>query len=294
MTGPAKTVFEARPAGLEAPEPQEAPPASHAARALKTLNARREVTERRRITHRLRQALQNGGFCLHYQPAITFGSGMIRGAEAQIRLLHRRRGPIAAAQFMPVAERSEVIHDIGGWMLATACEEASHWPGELSVALGLTARQLQSGRVLRQVVEALSRSGLHAGRLELEVSEAMLMAENAEASETLKALHGLGARLSLSNFGTGYASLSALKRLPIATLRLDRTLVQNLGQSAADDAMVHAALEAGHALGCRVLADGVETERQFHLLGELGCDEAQGSYFSLAVPAAEITAMFGG
>lgn len=267
-----------------------APPRANA-RELRLRTARREITERRRITQRLRQALCTGGFVLHYQPIISFSSGLARGAETLIRLQHSRRGLIPAAHFMPMAERSDVIVDVTGWILATACAEAAGWPGHFSVCLELSLRHLQSGRLVRQLLEALSRSGLAPERLELEITETMLIDDNDDTVFSLRALQGIGVRLALNNFGTGYASLSALKRLQIATLRLDRSLVQNLAE-ASGSALIRAAVEAGHALGCAVLADGVETQGQFERLQALGVDEGQGAYFSQPITAAEMAAMF--
>jgi EAL domain-containing protein (putative c-di-GMP-specific phosphodiesterase class I) len=291
---PAPTGGDAVPRGV--PERVARPdPASdaEAARELRLRTARREVTERRRITLRLRHALAGGGLVLHYQPLVTLKTGMIRGAEALPRLQHRRRGLIPPNHFMPVAERSDIIIDMGGWMLRAACEEATTWPGDIVVAMPLTVRHLQSGRMIRQLLEALSQTQLEPARIEIELTETMLINDQEDLVFSLKALQSIGVRLALTNFGTGYASLSALKRLPLATLRLDRSLVQNLSEGQAGPAIVHAAIEAGHALGCRVLADGIETEAQYDLLRQLGCDDGQGNYFGAAVPATDLAAMLG-
>jgi EAL domain-containing protein (putative c-di-GMP-specific phosphodiesterase class I) len=255
------------------------------ARALRARAARRDVTERRRVTARLRDALSENGLLLHYQPQLRLKTGEIRGAEALIRLQHRRRGLILPSHFMPIAERSDVINEIGAWMLGRACAEAAEWPAPLCVALALTHRQLRSGKLPKHLIEALGRSNLAAGRLEVELTEAMLIDDNDDTMFTLKTLQGLGVRLALNNFGTGYASLSALKRLPLSTLKLDRSLVDFLGQDTSGTAIVHAAVEAGHALGCTVLAEGVETAEQVRLLEDIGCDEAQGQFFGPPVPA---------
>jgi EAL domain-containing protein (putative c-di-GMP-specific phosphodiesterase class I) len=291
MSHPTKPLFEAD-AVASMPLTEHSFPAAQSARELRLRTARREITERRRITQRLRQALADEDFVLHYQPLVSLKSGLIRGAETLIRLRHNRRGLITANHFMPIAERSDVINDIGGWMLLNACMEAGAWPGYISVAVTLSLRHLQSGRLIRQLLEALNRSGLTPERLELELTESMLIDDNDDTVFSLKALYGIGIRMALNNFGTGYASLSALKRLPLTTLRLDRSMIQNLGEGQSDTAIVHAAINAGHALGCTVLADGVETEEQFMLLGQIGCDEGQGAYFSQPVSAAEMTAMF--
>jgi EAL domain-containing protein (putative c-di-GMP-specific phosphodiesterase class I) len=260
------------------------------AKELRARTARRDVTERRRVTLRLRQALEEGGFLLQYQPQVHLKSGMMRGAEAMIRLQHRRRGLILPHHFMPIAERSDIINDIGAWILHTACTEAVRWPARFTVAVSLSHRQLRSGRLVKSLIEALSRSGLTPGRLELELTEAMLIDENDDAIFSMKAIRGLGVRLALTNFGTGYASLSALKRLPLSTLKLDRSMIQELGQDFGDAAITRAAIEAGHALGCAVLADGVETQEQCMKLEEIGCDEAQGSFFCQPISASELKA----
>jgi len=264
-----------------------------AARALRLRTARREITERRRITERLRQALSDGGFVLHYQPLVSLRSGAPRGAEALIRLHHNRRGLIPANHFLPVVERSDVIIDVGVWMLDTACAAAAAWPDGRSVALTLSLRHLRSGRLIRQLLDTLDRTGLPPERLELELTEEMLIDDSDDAVFSLKALQGLGVRMALNNFGAGYASLSALKRLRLTTLRLDRSLVKNLGEGQAEAAIVHAAIDAGHALGCKVLADGVETEPQFKMLEQIGCDEGQGAFFGSAMPAGQLVEVFG-
>jgi len=261
------------------------------ARALRARAARRDVTERRRVTARLREALSENGLLLHYQPQVRLKTGEVRGGEALIRLHHRRRGLILPTHFMPIAERSDIINEIGAWMLHRACAEAAAWPSHISVALALSHRQLRSGRLAKNLIEALGRTNLRSDRLEVELTEAMLIDDNEDTIFSLKALQGLGVRLALNNFGTGYASLSALKRLPLSTLKLDRSLVEYLGQDMSGTAIVHAAVEAGHALGCAVLAEGVETAEQVRLLDEIGCDEAQGPYFSQPVTSAEFRAL---
>jgi EAL domain-containing protein (putative c-di-GMP-specific phosphodiesterase class I) len=184
---------------LSAPFADNAVPHVLAARELRLRTARRDITERRGITQHLRQALNTGGFVLHYQPLVSLKSGLIRGAEALIRLQHSRRGLIPANHFMPIAERSDVITDVGGWMLHQACMDAAHWPGNLSVAVTLSLRHLQSGRLIRQLLEALSHSGLSPERLELELTEAMLIDDNDDTAFSLKALQGLHARLALNS-----------------------------------------------------------------------------------------------
>ncbi len=262
------------------------------ARELRVRAARRDVTERRRIADRLQQALRQDGFLLHYQPFIHLKSGGMQGAEASIRLQHRRRGLILPHHFMPVAERFDIINEIGAWMLRHACADAASWPSPCVVAIRLAHRQLRSGLLIKHLIETLAASGLASERLELGLSEAMLIDDDADTLFTIKALASLNVRMALIDFGAHHARLAALRRLPLSTLKLDRSLIQRLGLDHGDNAMVHAAVEAGHAMGCTVLADGVETDAQYRLLTDIGCDEGQGPYFSQSLNINELLIKF--
>ncbi len=250
-------------------------------RELRAQAARNEVAERRRITVKLKTALAHGGLLTHYQPQVQLSSGRICGAEAVIRLMHRRRGLIPAAQFMPVAERSDIINEIGNWLLHDACTEAMRWPARLTVSVNLALRQLRSGRLAKQVIEALSRSGLASSRLELELSEAMLIDDHEDTKFGLLAVQGLGVGLVLDHFGANYGSLSALKRVQLRAIKLDRSMIQQ--HSLRDDAILRATIETAHALGCLVVADGVENAAQAEALADRGCNAGQGPYFSMAM-----------
>jgi EAL domain-containing protein (putative c-di-GMP-specific phosphodiesterase class I) len=260
------------------------------ARQLKTWALRRDIIERRRVAHRLREALVQDGLVQHYQPQVHLQSGKIQGAEAVIRLQHRRRGLILPHHFMPAAERSDIINDVGEWMLTQTCRAAAAWPAGVHVAIRLAHRQLQSGRLVKQLIEALSHAGLTSDRLELGLTEPMLIDDNDDTIFNLKAIRGLGVRMALDGFGTGYASLSALRRLPLTTLKLDRSLTQGAAEDGGSIAILHAAIEAGHALGCRILADGADTLEQCVFLQEIGCDDVQGAHYGLPVPAGEFLA----
>ncbi|HTQ70839.1 MAG TPA: EAL domain-containing protein [Acidocella sp.] len=253
-------------------------------RELRQHNARHRIIERRRIVQKLRQALATDELALHFQPIVALGNGFIQGAEAMLRLNHSRRGLIPAGHFLPLAEQSDVIIDVGGWMLRAACEEVTRLPAHFTISLALSLRHLQSGQLVRHLLEALNGAGIAPERLELLITEAMLLDDNEDTIFALKAVQGLGVRLALNNFGTGYASLAPLKRLPFSTLRLDKSLAQNLGEDAAVTAIAHAAVEAGHALGCAVLADGVETATQYELLRQVHADKGQGAFFGAAAP----------
>lgn len=241
---------------------------------------------------KLRQALATGDLALHFQPIVALDSGLARGAEALLRLRHTRRGLIPAGHFLPLAEQSDVIIDLGGWMICAACTEILHLPAHFSVSLALSQRHLQSGKLVRHLLEALSGSGISPERLELLITETMLLDDNEDTIFALKAVQGLGVHLGLNQFGAGYASLAPLKRLHFSTLRLDKSLAQNLCEDTGSSAIVHAAVEAGHALGCSVLADGVENTVQYDLLCQAHADEGQGAFFGSAVAGPELAEMF--
>ncbi len=261
-------------------------------RELRQHNARHRLIERRQIVQKLRQALAASELALHFQPIVSLGSGLAQGAEAMLRLNHSRRGLIPAGHFLPLAEQSDVIIDVGGWMLRAACEEVTRLPAHFTISLALSLRHLQSGQLVRHLLEALNASGMAPERLELLITETMLLDDNEDTIFALKAVQGLGVHLALNHFGAGYASLAPLKRLPFSTLRLDKSLAQNLGEDAAVTAIVHAAVEAGHALGCTVLADGVESATQYELLCQVRADTGQGMFFGAAVPGAALAEMF--
>lgn len=284
------------------PEPQlltdpasASPPGAPARteRELRQHNARHRIAERRRIVQKLRQELAADRLALHFQPIISLHNGLATGAEALLRLNHARRGFIPAGQFLALAEHSDVIIDIGSWMLHAACRDVAQFPEHFSVSLALSLRHLQSGELVKHLLEALDRSDIAPGRLELLITEAMLLDANEDTNFALKAVQGIGVRLALSQFGSGHASLAPLKRLPISSLRLDRSMVQNLTLASSTAALTHAAIEAGHALGCSVLADGVESATQYDLLRQARADEGQGAFFGHAIPGEEFTQMFG-
>jgi len=253
-------------------------------RELRAHAARKELAERRKVTDKLQTALAENGFVLHYQPKIHLVTGQVTGAEAMIRMMHRRRGLLSSSHFMPVAERSEIVNEISAWMLHQACAQAMRWPERLSVSLNISQRLLRSGKLTQYVIQALAGSGLPAARLQLEISEAMLIDEHDEAMFALRAARGLGIGIALDDFGADYGSLSVLRRMPLTAVKLDRSVVTSMQSGFGETAILRAAIETGHALQCVIVADGVETERQFQLLRDLGCDEAQGSFFSPPLP----------
>ena len=260
---------------------------------LRAQAARNKAAEHRRITSRLRQALEQDGFTLLYQPQRNLKSGAARGAEALIRLQHRRRGLILPSHFMPVAAHSDIIIEIGNWMLRQACHDAAAWPRDFFVSVPVSQRQLTTGKLVKQVIEALSRVDLPASQLELALTETMLIDDNEDVRFALKALRGLGVGLILDNFGTSYTSFSLLKRLPLTMLKLDRSMIHGMPADKENVAILRATIDTAHALGIGVIADGVESEDQCQMLDGLGCDIVQGAHMNPPLPFAVLSAELG-
>jgi len=238
---------------------------------------------RRRMEADLRRALDRGAVSLQYQKRVSLESGEAGGAEALLRWSDRRRGLVPPLQFIPVAERSDLIVDLGGWALKRACAEAAGWPG-MRVSVNASARQMRDGALLDQVAAALDESGLAPEQLELELTEGLLIEIEAETLLLLSAIRDLGVGLALDDFGTGYASLAVLKRLPLTAMKLDRSLIRGLPADREDAAIVRAVVDTGHALGLHIIAEGVETEAQRAFLAGIGCDEGQGYLFGQPLP----------
>jgi diguanylate cyclase (GGDEF)-like protein len=247
-----------------------------------------EAQARRRLERELRQALERGEFVLHYQPQLELASGRLVGAEALVRWNHPERGLLLPGAFIPTAEANGLIRPLGAWVLRGACRQAKAWRErgwDFSVAVNLSPAQLRHSQFLPMIGEALEEAGLEPARLELEITEGVLM-ENFEqrGDSFLRGLTADGVRLALDDFGTGYSSLAYLKHLPVRTIKIDRSFVRDLGQDPDALALVRAIVTLGHSLRKRVVAEGVENATQLALLRELGCDEAQG--FHIARPLA--------
>jgi len=242
---------------------------------------------------RLRQAVVLGELELHYQPVVRLTDGAVDGYEALIRWRHPQRGLLPPADFIPAAEAAMgAIHDIGSWVLKTACRDLRRLPeapGPPSrVAVNLSARQFHTGDIVEQVQGAVAAGGIVPSRLELEITESVALHGQESTVEALRALKALGVRIAIDDFGTGYSSLSYLRRFPIDTLKVDRSFVRDAADSADASAIVRAIIAVGHQLGLRVVAEGIETREQLRLLRLLGCDAAQGYFFCVPVPVEEL------
>lgn len=249
------------------------------------------LVQRRQLDRDLRRAVSQGDLVVHYQPRWSLATGGITGAEALLRWPDRRRGLVPPNEFIPAAERSGLIHALGRWVLREACTEAVRWPG-LTVSVNVSARQLQEGMLLDQLGDALAESGIAPERLELEFAEDVLLDCGTDVLLTLSSLRDIGIKLAVDDFGSGCASLSMLKRLPLTTMKIDRFLVRELLRSREEASTVHAAIGAGQAVGLTIVAEGVETEAQRAMLSGLGCDEAQGYLFSRPVPPIVLHTLF--
>ena len=236
----------------------------------------------------LRKALGASEFEVYYQPLVTLETGVICGFEALLRWHHPLRGMVAPAEFIPLAEEIGLIVPIGEWVLRQACAEAAGWPDDLKVAVNLSPVQFKKGNLPQMVFATLASTGLPAARLELEITESIFLAESKANLATLRRLRALGVSISMDDFGTGYSGLSYLRAFPFDKIKIDRSFISELSESADCMAIIKAITNLGSNLGIPTLAEGVETETQLAWLREAGCTEMQGYLFSRPVPASEI------
>ncbi|MGA3301666.1 MAG: EAL domain-containing protein [Methylovirgula sp.] len=249
------------------------------------------VQKRLRLEMDLRSALQTNALKVYYQPIVDLSSGDVNGFEALIRWPHAERGMIPPTEFIPVAEEMGLIAQIGAFVLDRACTDAARWPDHVKIAINLSALQFRHGDLLAIVMTALQNSGLPAYRLELEITESVLLEKSDNMLETLKALRALGVRISMDDFGTGYSSLSYLRSFPFDKIKIDRSFVRDLSVNADSQAIVRAIVGLGKSLGMTITAEGIEEEAHVARLRAEGCNEGQGFLFSHARPANEVEAM---
>ena len=246
---------------------------------------------RRKIEIDLRDAIQNEGLQPYYQPLVDLSSGRITGLEALVRWPHPERGMISPGEFIPVAEETGLINPLGSLMLHRACMDAAQWPDDVRVAVNLSPLQFRTGNLLALVTDALRQSGLPARRLELEITETLLLEKSSQVLATLHALRALGVRMSMDDFGTGYSSLSYLRSFPFDKIKIDRSFVKDLARRADCLAIVRAISGLGRSLKITTTAEGVETTDQLDWLRAEGCNEVQGFLFSAAKPGSEIAGL---
>jgi diguanylate cyclase (GGDEF)-like protein len=249
----------------------------------------RKMQARRTLEMELRSAISNGGFQLYYQAIVNLELGQICGFEALIRWKHPERGMISPAEFVPLAEETGLIIPLGEWVIRQACGEAGGWPEEFKVAVNVSPIQFRSPNLADVVIQALASAQMTPNRLELEITESVMLEDEEGTLRMLKRLHNLGVRISLDDFGTGYSSLSLLRKFPFDKIKIDRSFVGDLSPTNADAvALVRSVAQLGVSLGMATTAEGVETKEQAEQVGAEGCTEIQGNYISAPRPAAEI------
>jgi EAL domain-containing protein (putative c-di-GMP-specific phosphodiesterase class I) len=237
----------------------------------------------------LRQAIADGALELHYQPLVNLRDNKVTVCEALLRWHHPQRGMISPAEFIPVAEDTGLINQLGEWVLAKACAEAATWPDDIKVAVNVSPLQFRSQTLALKVAAALAASGLAASRLELEITEAVLIRDDEAALAMLYQLRELGVRIALDDFGTQYSSLSYLQRFPFDKIKIDRCFIKDVAEPGGSACIVQAVVNIAAARNMTTAAEGVETTQQLDKLRELGCTEMQGYLFSPAVPPAKLT-----
>jgi diguanylate cyclase (GGDEF)-like protein/PAS domain S-box-containing protein len=247
-----------------------------------------QVKARRNLEMDLRQAISDNALEVYYQPCVSLGDDRITGCEALLRWRHPVRGVISPVEFIPIAEDTGLINQLGEWVLTTACAEATTWPDDIRLAVNVSPVQFRSGTFALKIVAALAASGLPAERLELEITEAVLIRDDDAALAILHQLRAIGVRIALDDFGTGYSSLSYLQRFPFDKIKIDRCFITDIAEPEGSSSIVQAVVNIAADRRMTTTAEGVETVQQRELLRALGCSEMQGYLFSPPKPAADI------
>lgn len=250
-----------------------------------------DANDRRAIENDLREVLARGELSVVYQPVVDAQTEAVTGFEALMRWQHPERGAISPSVFIPIAEEINLIHRLGDWMIRTACAEAAHWPGHLRIAVNLSPLQFASPALMGTLVSALAASGLAPERLELEVTEGVLLNEDPAIDKMLAAIQAMGIRLVLDDFGTGYASLAYLKRVPFAKIKIDRSFVRGEPKTLhRNQAIIRAMVGLAESLDMETVAEGAETLDEVELIRSLGCSQIQGYIFGYPMQPAEVRA----
>ena len=248
---------------------------------------------RRLLELELRRALVAGELCLHYQPMFNMKNRQVIGFEALLRWNHPTRGIVPPNDFIWLAEEVGLIVPIGQWVMEQACRDAVHWPNNISIAVNVSPVQFRDRAFADQVVTALANSGMEAHRLEIEITERVLIADTAMTLAILQRLHEIGVRIAMDDFGTGYSSLGYLRQFHFDRIKIDRSFVADLGEGDQESlAIVRAVAGLSSSLDIATTAEGVENEQQFERLRAEGCDTVQGFLLGMPVPVEEVTRMF--
>jgi predicted signal transduction protein with EAL and GGDEF domain len=256
-----------------------------------------QIRDRRVLHQDLSVAIKNGELSLYYQPQATSRQTVagteIIGFEALARWLHPVRGFVSPGDFIPLAEESGLIVEMGEWILREACQEAASWPMPLQIAVNLSPAQFMHGDLVGLVHSILLETGLAPGRLELEITEGVLIEDFERGLALLRRLKALGVRVSMDDFGSGYSSLSYLQAFPFDKIKIDRAFVINLGRNPQSAAIVRAVIGLGHGLEMSIVAEGVETQEQLGFLSDEGCDAVQGYFIGKPLPIAQYATLVG-
>jgi EAL domain-containing protein (putative c-di-GMP-specific phosphodiesterase class I) len=256
-----------------------------------------QIRDRRVLHQDLSLAIKNGELSLHYQPQAASGhtvaTSKVIGFEALARWMHPVRGFVSPGDFIPLAEESGLIVEMGEWILREACREAASWPVPMQIAVNLSPAQFMHGDVVNVVHSILLETGLAPDRLELEITEGVLIEDFDRGLALLRRLKALGVRISMDDFGSGYSSLSYLQAFPFDKIKIDRAFVINLGKNPQSAAIVRAVIDLGHGLDMSIVAEGVETSEQLTFLAQEGCDAVQGYLLGKPAPIGQYAVLVG-
>lgn len=250
-----------------------------------------KILDQQRLEIDLKGALDRGELALHYQPIINLKDHQVTSFEALMRWYHPERGMIPPRDFIPIAEETGLIVRMGEWALQQACTDAASWPEPVKVTVNLSPVQLEIGDLVRATARALELSKLEAARLELEVTEGVLLHDAPRTHDTLRKLRDLGVQIALDDFGAGFASLSYLHNFRFDKIKIDRSFVRELGVRDDSYAIIRAVTELAKTLKIETVAEGVETRDHLDTVERAGCNEVQGFYFSQPVPSSEVPEM---
>jgi len=246
-----------------------------------------QINTRRELITDLQRAMENGELEAYFQPQINLADDTISGFEALMRWRHPVRGMISPAEFIPIAEDTGLIVQMGEWILRESCKAAMDWPLPVRVAVNISARQLKSKGFASTLINTLATTGLPSNRLELEVTESVLLGEDDETLSALMRTKALGVKISMDDFGTGYSSLSCLRSFPFDKIKIDQSFVRSMADNEESESIVRAIVELADSLKMTTTAEGVETEDLIELLRSCGCTEAQGYFYGRPAPASE-------
>jgi predicted signal transduction protein with EAL and GGDEF domain len=249
-----------------------------------------EFLELRALENSLRTAIQNDELEVYYQPIVNLKSGRITSCEALLRWHHPELGPVSPARFIPLAESTGLITPISHWVLGQACAAAAKWPDEVSVAVNMSPALLKDLHLSHMILSALYTSGLQARRLELEITESVLLEESAQSNSLIREFQKIGLKLSIDDFGTGYSSLTYLKKYAFDKIKIDTTFIADVTKSREARAIIHALVGLAAELGIEIVAEGIETETQLGYVSGANCTAAQGFFLGRPMPEADILA----